>query len=201
MGKGGRRTDGPINLRINAWTNHSSMNLSLTSPSFRSGEPIPRAHTDHGAGLSPPLAWEGVPRGAKTLALIMEDLDAPDPRTLYRSFAHWVVYNLQASRPALPPGLTADNAGGGVRFGYNSDRQPRYLGPRPPASALPHRYAFRLYALDSTVGDGNGSTAAVVGPPAIGLATEPLTAEDLRLAMTGHVLDVAELIATHDEYL
>ena len=88
--------------------------LSLRSPSFRPHEEIPIEHTCEGSDRSPALEWSGVPPGTKTLALIVDDPDAPDLKAPQRTWVHWVVYNLPATASGLPAG--ASGAGAGSSF-------------------------------------------------------------------------------------
>src|SRR5688572_18896427 len=93
--------------------------LTITSPSFTQGDRLPRNHTVDGANLAPPLTFEGVPRGTKSLALLVEDPDAPDPAAPQRIFTHWIVYDLQPSTPALAPGADRDGLPAGAKRGLN----------------------------------------------------------------------------------
>ncbi len=118
--------------------------IKVTSGAFAEGEMIPAQFTCGGANVSPPLAWAGVPPEAKSLALVVEDPDAPGG-----TFVHWVVYNLPATAKELPQGVPArgDIAGGG-RQGMNDFGKHGYGGPCPPPGAA-HRYYFKLYALNA----------------------------------------------------
>jgi Raf kinase inhibitor-like YbhB/YbcL family protein len=113
--------------------------IHLQSPAFQGGAAIPRRFTCDGADLSPPLRWSGVPKGARGLALIVEDPDAPGG-----TFVHWVVAGLPASSRSLPEGRLPPPA--------HSTRQSAgkhgYGGPCPPKGDSAHRYVFSLYALD-----------------------------------------------------
>ncbi len=148
--------------------------LGLSSPAFASGTTIPPEYTCRGADKSPPLGWSGVPERTKTLALIVEDPDAPSG-----TFVHWVAFNLPADSTELAGGVpqTATLARGGEQ-GMNDFGQVGYNGPCPPPGG-PHHYHFRLFALDSTVGLKPGATAST-----------------LRKAMQGHVRAAADLIGT-----
>jgi Raf kinase inhibitor-like YbhB/YbcL family protein len=148
--------------------------MKLTSPAFAAGEKVPKAHTCDGANSSPALVWEGVPPGSQSLALIVDDPDAP-----VGTWVHWVAYDLPPDLPGLPEGLP--NTGkldiGGTQ-GNNDFRKPGYGGPCPPRGT--HRYFFKLYALD------------------IPLNWEPgKTKKDLVQAMEGHVLAEGELIGLY----
>jgi Raf kinase inhibitor-like YbhB/YbcL family protein len=152
-----------------------AMTIQLSSPSFLNGETIPRKNTCDGEDLSPPLNWTGIPQGAKSLALIVDDPDAPRG-----TWVHWVIYNLPSAQTSLPEGVAkvANPAGLGAQ-GNNDFRRPGYGGPCPPAGT-PHRYFFKLYALDASLNLGPGATKA-----------------DLEKAMQGHVLAQGQLIGKY----
>jgi hypothetical protein len=146
------------------------MTLSLSSPAFSSNGQIPLDHTCDGAGTPPPLAWSGAPKGTQSFALIVDDPDAPDPKAPVRTFVHWVAYDIPAAATSID---------GGQREGLNDGRQPGYTGPSPPIGR--HRYFFKLYALDTTLGD--------LGRP---------SKSDLEREMKGHVLEQTELVGTYE---
>jgi Raf kinase inhibitor-like YbhB/YbcL family protein len=110
--------------------------MELTSSAFGNGEPIPRLHTCEGDDVSPPLTWTEVPEGATSLALIVDDPDAPRG-----TFTHWLGWGLDPASGGLPEGETAPVEG------RNDFGQTGYRGPCPPPGHGPHRYVFRLYAL------------------------------------------------------
>lgn len=128
------------------------MPLTLTSPAFREGGSIPSKHTCDGEDVSPPLAWSGAPPATKTFALVCDDPDAPAG-----VWVHWVVFDLPASATGLPEGVPPrkELAGGGLQ-GTNDFRKIGYGGPCPPSGT--HRYEFRLYALDESLGLAAGAT-------------------------------------------
>jgi Raf kinase inhibitor-like YbhB/YbcL family protein len=146
------------------------MTLTLTSPAFDKNGSIPTEYTCDGAGTAPPLSWTGAPSGTKTFALIVEDPDAPDPKAPKRIFVHWVAYDIPSSETTV---------GGNYREGSNDQGGRGYTGPCPPIGR--HRYFFKLYALDSELGD-------------LGDATKG----DVERAMKGHVLARAELVGTYE---
>jgi Raf kinase inhibitor-like YbhB/YbcL family protein len=146
----------------------TAMNMSLTSPAFNNGEAIPAEYSCDGDDLSPDLDWFGIPPGTQSLALIMDDPDAPGG-----TWVHWVLYNIPADMPGLRVGIT-----GGGMDGTNSWGTPGYRGPCPPAGT--HRYIFKVYALDLTL---ELDTAA--------------NKEDLLAAMEGHIVGQAELMGTY----
>lgn len=154
------------------------MPLTLTSPSFAHNEAIPTRHTCDGTDVSPALQWAGVPDSAYSLALIVDDPDAPDPRAPKRTWVHWVLYNLPPDTHELPEGIKTAQLPGDTSEGLNDWQRYGYGGPCPPIGR--HRYFFRLYALD------------VMLP----LLTTPTKAALLD-AMKGHVLATAELVGTY----
>jgi len=152
--------------------------IKVTSPAFAAGAEIPTVHTCEGKDVSPPLAWTGVPAGAKSLALVVDDPDAPDPRAPKRVWVHWVVAGL----PAATKGLQADasrDLPGGATLGTNDWGKAAWGGPCPPIGR--HRYFFKLYALD------------------IAMAATGKSKADLLHAIDGHVLARGELIGTYQK--
>jgi Raf kinase inhibitor-like YbhB/YbcL family protein len=111
--------------------------LTITSPVFKANQSIPKKYTCNGEDTNPPLSIEGVPPDAKSLALILEDPDAPSG-----TFDHWVVWNIPPSTSRITEGMPPG------REGVNSGGEPGYSGPCPP-SGKPHRYIFRVLALDT----------------------------------------------------
>lgn len=151
--------------------------LTITSAAFSPDGPIPRAHTCDGADQSPPLAWSGVPEGARQLALIVDDPDAPG-----RTFVHWVLYGLPPSATGLPAGVPRDGTltrPVTASQGMNDFRRTGWNGPCPPPGP-PHRYVFTLYALDTELKLSPGATSSVVG-----------------MAMKDHILEQAQLIGRY----
>ncbi len=159
--------------------------MRIYSPHFGYAMEIPQEYTCEGDDISPPLVFEGVPRQAKSLALIMEDPDAPDPENPQRVFVHWVVHNLPVmyELDPLEPECLPKGASGGDKMpdgaveGHNDFGKTGYGGPCPPIGR--HRYYFRLYALDTTLPD------------------TPMTKDELLAAMEGHVVDTAEHMGTY----
>ena len=152
--------------------------LTLTSPNFSHQGEIHTRHTCEGADLSPALAWSGAPSGTQSLALIVDDPDAPDPAAPRRVWVHWVLYNLPASSSGLAEGVKALPAG--TREGKNDWNRTGYGGPCPPIGR--HRYFHKLYALDTVLPDLDRPTKA-----------------QLEKAMSGHVLEQAELMGTYQK--
>ena len=153
--------------------------LTLESPAFGHGGAIPAKYTGDGANLSPPLRWNGVPAGAKSLVLIVDDPDAPDPAAPKRVWVHLVVYNLPPTPAELPPGASGKKLPAGSREGVNDSGHSGYDGPSPPKGR--HRYFHKLYALDTALPD---------------LGARPRKI-DLERAMAGHLLGQTELIGTY----
>jgi hypothetical protein len=156
------------------------MGMSLTSPAFTPGGEIPALFTCEGQDLSPALDWTGVPEAAKSLVLIVDDPDAPDPRAPRTTWVHWVLYNLPPSARGLPEGVTAQALPAGAKVGMNDWKRTRYGGPCPPIGR--HRYFHKLYALDTVLPDLDAPTKARV-----------------EAAMKGHVIAHAELIGTYQK--
>lgn len=160
----------------------------LTSNAFQLGESIPKRHTGEGEDVSPQLAWSGLPAGTKELALICDDPDAPSRKNPFPSaWVHWVLYNLPAHLTELPEGIARSAllaSPAGAKQGLNSwpSDNVGYLGPMPPPGSGPHRYFFRLYALDTVLNL----------PPA------SATKEALLAAMQDHVLAERELMGTYE---
>jgi Raf kinase inhibitor-like YbhB/YbcL family protein len=151
--------------------------MRLFSSAFADHEAIPRKYTCDGEGLSPPLAWSEVPPGAKSLVLVIDDPDAPDPSAPKMVWVHWVLYNIPCGSSGLAEGVRALPAG--TREGLNDWRRTGYGGPCPPAGR--HRYFHRLYALDALLPDLRRPSRA-----------------QLEAAMRGHVLAEATLVGTYE---
>lgn len=150
------------------------MAFTLTSSAFADGNFIPSRYTCDGPDLSPPLAWEDLPPGTRSLALICDDPDAPA-----KVWVHWVVYNLPASLRGLPEGVPPDpELPQGGRQGRNDFGRLGYGGPCPPSGT--HRYFFRLYALDEVLDLAPGATKG-----------------DLVRKMTGHILAETALVGRY----
>jgi Raf kinase inhibitor-like YbhB/YbcL family protein len=154
------------------------MSLILTSTAFEHHGAIPAAYTCDGRDVSPPLAWGGVPDGARSLVLIVDDPDAPDPAAPRMTWVHWLLYDIPPAAGGLPEGVAAADLPGGTREGVNDWERAGYGGPCPPIGR--HRYFHKLYALDVTL-------SALDRPSKAALAS----------AMQDHVLAQAELIGTY----
>lgn len=122
------------------------MSFSLTTSSFKEGETIPTQYTCVGKNVSPPLQWNPPPHGTRSLVLIVDDPDAP-----VGTWVHWVLFNIPVNETQLPEGVPPkETFHKGARQGLNDFKRVGYGGPCPPPGK-PHRYFFRLYALDSTL--------------------------------------------------
>ena len=150
--------------------------MRITSEAFGHNGAIPKQYTCDGADVSPSLSWSDVPPNAKSLVLIVDDPDAPDPAAPKMTWVHWVVYNIPASSTGLPEDV--DDLPQGALEGLNDWRRTGYGGPCPPIGR--HRYFHKLYALDRMLPD----------------LKQPRKA-DLERAMKGHVLAEATLIGTY----
>ena len=156
------------------------MALSLSSPAFAHGTAMPARFTCQGEDLSPPLETSGAPPGTKSLALIVDDPDAPDPAAPQMVYVHWVLYDLPPQTVALAEGLAPDRMPTGTQKGLNDWNRTGYGGPCPPIGR--HRYFHKLFALDCVLGD---------------LGT--LRKNELLAAIEGHVLARAELMGTYQK--
>ena len=154
------------------------MALTITSSAFDHEGKIPRQYTCQGQDISPALAWSGVPDGTRSLALIVDDPDAPDPAAPKMTWVHWVLYNLSPGTTGLPEAVPPSGLPAGTREGLNDWDRTGYGGPCPPIGR--HRYFHKLYALDVELPD--------LGRP---------TKAKLEKAMRGHVLSEAVLMGTY----
>ncbi len=155
------------------------MTFELKSAAFAANAEIPAKYTCTGSDVSPPLAWSGAPHGTKSFALIVDDPDAPDPAAPKRTWVHWVVYDLPAGSTALAE--ATKTLPPGARDGVNDWGRRGYGGPCPPIGR--HRYFFKLYALDTELGDLGEATKAVI-----------------EKAMQGHILAQAQVIGTYQKH-
>ncbi len=144
--------------------------FTLTRSAFADGQPIPRRHTCEGEDLSPDLAWSAPPEGSRSLALIVDDPDAPGG-----TFTHWLAWGLEPGAGGL-----AEGEGGPVE-GRNDFGTTGYRGPCTPPGHGPHRYFFRLHAIDAELDLPAGAGK-----------------RELERALDGHVLAVAELVGTYE---
>jgi Raf kinase inhibitor-like YbhB/YbcL family protein len=155
-----------------------AMTMTITSSAFSHNGPIPAHCTCDGEDISPPLEWSGLPQRTKSLVLIVDDPDAPDPAAPKMTWVHWVLYNLPSSAVGLAEGVHANDLPARTKQGLNDWKRIGYGGPCPPIGR--HRYFHKLYALDAVLPD--------LGKP---------TKRELEKAMQGHILAKAELVGTY----
>jgi Raf kinase inhibitor-like YbhB/YbcL family protein len=156
------------------------MALRLESSAFTDHGEIPARFTCEGANQSPQLAWRSVPPNAKSLVLIVDDPDAPDPAAPKTTWVHWILYNLPPGDGSLPEAAGATDLPAGTLEGTNDWKRTGYGGPCPPIGK--HRYFFKLSALDVML-------------PDLKRPTKPV----LETAMQGHVLERVELVGTYQK--
>jgi len=154
----------------------STMSLALTSDAFKHQGAIPTRFTCEGDDLSPALQWSGVPKNARSLVLVVDDPDAPDPAAPKMTWVHWVLYNLPPDSTGLSEAVK--DLPKGTLEGVNDWRRTGYGGPCPPIGT--HRYFHKLYALDTVLPD--------LGKP---------SKAKLEDALRGHVIAQAELMGTY----
>ncbi len=154
--------------------------MKISSPAFVHGGEIPMIYTCEGDNISPPLRWQDIPAGAKSLVLIVDDPDAPDPANPRMTWVHWVLYDLPPACKGLDQG--AGNREGalppGTGNGLNDWGRVGYGGPCPPIGT--HRYFFKLYALDTVL-----------------QFSEPPVKAQVESAMQGHVMEKAVLMGRY----
>ena len=147
--------------------------LQVLSKVFSAGGTVPKRNTCDGENLSPPLAWSETPSGARSIALIADDPDAPGG-----TFTHWLLFNVPPQTRALLEGASSSLPGGGIQ-GRNGFGKVGYGGPCPPPGK-PHRYFFRVFALDNKLDLKPGASR-----------------EEIEKAMQGHVLAQGEIMARY----
>lgn len=152
--------------------------ITLHSPAFTHEGEILARHTCSGEDISPPLSWSGIPEGTQSLALIVDDPDAPDPAAPKMVWVHWVLYNMPPDTTELPENIADLPAG--TQEGVNDWNRIGYGGPCPPIGR--HRYYFKLYALDTVLD-----------------APDKLLKAQLEEKMEGHILEQAELMGTYQK--
>ncbi len=151
------------------------MSFELKSGAFQANQTIPKKHTCEGPDVSPELEWSEVPAGTASLALIVDDPDAPAG-----TWVHWVIYDLPPALRQLKEGVPAsETSEDGAKQGVNDFRRVGYGGPCPPPGS-PHRYFFKLYALDQKLGLKSRATKQQVVE-----------------AMKGHILAEAQLVGLY----
>lgn len=159
----------------------TAMPMAITSTAFSSNGLIPARYTCDGPNISPSLFWGQLPSGTRSLALIVDDPDAPDPAAPKRIWVHWVLYNISPDASGLTEGVAIKNLPSGTLQGVNDWQRTGYGGPCPPIGT--HRYFYKLYALDTILPDMHEPAKTV-----------------LEKAMQGHVLGHAELIGRYQRW-
>ena len=153
--------------------------VRILSTAFSHEGEIPSLYTCEGKDMSPPLTWSDLPPGTKSLALIVDDPDAPDPAAPKMTWVHWLLYNLPPTSAGLPEYATTLPAG--TKEGVNDWKRTGYGGPCPPIGR--HRYFHKLYALDTVLPDLKQPTKV-----------------KLEEAMRGHILSEARLMGTYQKH-
>ena len=149
------------------------MPLTITSTAFTDGGEIPSRYTCQGDDTSPPLDWRGVPETARSLVLIVDDPDAPDPKAPRMTWVHWVLFNLPPDSTGLLEGTTPEDLPPGTGQGVNNWNRAGYGGPCPPVGR--HRYFHKLYALDTELPNlGNPTKARLEQAMTEGLGKLPI---------------------------
>lgn len=154
------------------------MNMTITSSAFTENKSIPSLYTCEGKDFSPALSWQNVPSEAKSLVLIVDDPDAPDPKAPKMTYVHWVLYNIPPQTMGLPENVGVTNLPQGTLNGLNDWQREGYGGPCPPIGE--HRYFFKLYALNAVLPDLHKPTKA-----------------QLLQAMEGKVIQEAQLMGVY----
>ena len=154
------------------------MALTLKSSAFDNGGAIPSRYTCEGEDVSPPLVWTGVPETARSLVLIIDDPDAPDPNAPKTIWVHWVLYNIPPDVTGLPEGVVPEQLSPGIMEGLNDWNRTGYGGPCPPIGR--HRYFHKLYALDTLLEGMNTPTKA-----------------EIEATMKGHIISQTEFMGTY----
>jgi len=154
--------------------------LTLESSAFENGAAIPSRYTCQGDDISPPLSWSGIPDTARSLVLIIDDPDAPDPEAPKMTWVHWLLYNLPPDTTGLPEAVSPGALPTGTRGGLNNWQRTAYGGPCPPIGR--HRYFHKLYVLDTLLEGLDKPTKA-----------------ELEAAMQGHILSQVELVGTYQK--
>jgi len=167
-----------VHMTVNLLPAEEIMALTLKSSAFDNGGEIPSRYTCEGEDVSPSLVWTGVPETARSLVLIIDDPDAPDPKAPKMTWVHWVLYNIPPDVTGLPEGVVPAKLSPGMMEGLNDWKRIGYGGPCPPIGR--HRYFHKLYALDTLLDVMNTSTKTKV-----------------EAAMKGHVIAQTELMGTY----
>jgi Raf kinase inhibitor-like YbhB/YbcL family protein len=167
-----------VSMSVNYLHAEEKMTLTLRSTAFTNGGEIPSKYTCEGEDIAPPLEWEGVPEKTRSLVLIIDDPDAPDPKAPRMTWVHWVLYNIPPDTGGLPEGVTSVGLPPETEEGLNDWKRTGYGGPCPPVGR--HRYFHKLYALD-TILEG----------------MDMPTKTQIETAMREHVIAQTELVGTY----
>ena len=154
------------------------MSLTLTSPVFKHEHSIPRKYTCEGENISPPLQWDGIPSNTKSLVLIVDDPDAPDPENPKHVWVHWIVYNISPILNHFEDG--SKKIPKLTQQGLNDWNQLGYGGPCPPIGR--HRYYFKLFAIDTHLDN-------LIAP----------TKYEILKQVEGHTIETSILIGTYEK--
>ena len=155
--------------------------MKLTSTAFQHNTEIPVMYTCEGDDVSPPLSWTEVPPKTKSLVLIVDDPDAPDPQAPKMTWVHWVLYNIPPESNELPQAVGFDDLPSGTLEGVNDWRRTGYGGACPPIGS--HRYFHKLYALDVLLPDLKNPTKSQVEEQ-----------------MAGHIIEETVLLGTYKKH-
>lgn len=156
------------------------MTLTLSSTAFTNGGEIPPKYTCEGNDISPALEWTGMPDQTRSLVLIVDDPDAPDPRAPKMTWVHWVLFNIPPDTTGLPEDVTSADLPHGTEEGMNDWKRTGYGGPCPPVGR--HRYFHKLYALDTVIKGMKKASKATI-----------------EAAMVAHIIAETELIGTYEK--
>ena len=156
------------------------MALTIQSTAFNHNADIPTRYTCEGDDMAPPLQWQGIPEAARSLVLIVDDPDAPDPEAPKMTWVHWVLFNIPVDAEGLPDAAALSDLPAGTEEGLNDWGRTGYGGPCPPIGR--HRYFHKLYALDAVLENLNQPSKA-----------------QLETAIQGHVIAEAALIGTYQK--
>jgi len=167
-----------VHMTVNLLPAEEIMALTLKSSAYDNGGVIPSRYTCEGEDVSPPLVWTGVPETARSLVLIIDDPDAPDPKAPKMTWVHWVLYNIPPDVTGLPEGVAPETLPPGIMEGLNDWNRTGYGGPCPPIGR--HRYFHKLYALDTVLKCMKTPTKA-----------------EVETAMKGHIISQTQYMGTY----
>ena len=172
-----------VSLAIGVAAQTAPQTITVTSPAFKHGQPLPVDYTADGKNVSPPIMWSNLPAGTKEIALIHEDPTAPTPQP----FVHWILYKIPPTAKGVPENIPIDPATpmpaeiAGAVQGTSGFRRAIYRGPAPPKPGRVHEYHFIVYALDAPLDLPAGATKA-----------------QLLEAMKGHIIGQGEMVGTYE---